>query len=76
MLMAPTTTLLSFAVGPHWLGGNDGMVKFPESEVRRNLNRQRPLGAEEREALIGLLEPQPLGGNLRFIHGPSAEDNR
>ncbi len=71
LLMSPTTTALSFEVGPDWLGGNDGLVKFPE--WRRNLNRQRPLGVEEREALVGMLEPQPLGGELRFIHGASAK---
>ena len=73
LFMAPTDLPLGFEVGPDWLGGKDDLVKFPESERRRNLARERPLGAEERAALVALLEPQPLGGNLRFIHGPLAE---
>ena len=76
MPLGPSDLPLGFQLGPDWLSGDDGVLKFPDSDRRRNYDRQRPLGAEERQTLIGLLEPQPLGGNLRFIHGPLAEDDR
>jgi hypothetical protein len=64
---------LGVYIGPDWLAGKDDLVKFPESERRLNLSRQRPLGASEREALVALVEPQPMGGDLRFFIGPDKE---
>jgi hypothetical protein len=73
LFLSASSIPLGIHIGPDWLAGRDELVKFPESERRLNLSRQRPLGAAEREALVALVEPQPLGGDLRFFIGPDAE---
>ncbi len=54
---------LSVAVGSNWLGGEDDLERFP-NQGRINLYRRRPLSAEERAALVALLQMRPGDRNI------------
>ncbi len=58
IFMSPVSVLLGVTVGPDWLGGEDDRERFP-NQRRLNLYRRRPLSAEERAALVSLLEMRP-----------------
>jgi hypothetical protein len=62
-VMKATTMALAVVVGPDWLGGaHDGVEYF--NGKRLNVYRRRPLGAEERAQLVGLLEMRPGDVNM------------
>lgn len=61
--LSPLHVLLSVAIGPDWLGGEDDLERFP-NQRRINLYRCRPLGAEERAALVALLQMRPGDRNI------------